>query len=132
MYSQNTSWSSSFVLEIICYSSLKGVTFFPRYSKLTLLADAWLSRVSVLFAASSEFTLNGNTAEIPLHGYTAAKLLCIVMLCASRGCRSASHQLASNFTGFTLVFIIFIFSPRNVSIGKVQFHERYLHFTFQN
>lgn len=41
-----------------------------------LLADMWLRRFSVLFAASYEFTLDGNiTAEIAVHVYIATKLL---------------------------------------------------------
>lgn len=64
-------------MKIICHRSLRGVTLFPRYNKLTLMIHV-VVRVSVLFAVSREFPLKGNaTEEIPVHVYTATKLTCI-------------------------------------------------------
>lgn len=51
--------------------------------------------------------------------------------CASCGCVNTRHQLTFYLTVFML-FCGFFSSLRNVSIGKVQFCERCLHFTFQS
>lgn len=54
--------------------------------------------------------------------------------CASSGCGSAIHEIAFNLSVFMLfkIYLFIYLLTKDVSIGKVQFWDRYLYFTLQS